>query len=182
MTATNKADRVLLALLALSLVANVAVVGWLVRGGPGAAAPTIAVGTKLDPITGVSKDGAPLTVSFEGDKPVVLYVFSPACVWCERNRTSIQSLVSAGTARFRFVGVSLAPNTNGGDDGFEFPVVFSDGRPLPFASTPLTLVVGRDGRVLQSWPGAYTGPAKRRIEEYFAVSLPALVTSRNGGR
>ena len=184
MESRQRVDRLLVVLLALSLIVNVGVVWWFVKGRVDPATPKgpdVAVGSTLAPISGVTKDGQPLTVSYAEDaKPVVLYVFSPACVWCERNLESIATLSRLAGAKFRFVGVSLPSAATERQSPFEFPVVFAVGR-LPFRATPQTVVVGRDGRVLQSWMGAYVGKTKEEMEKYFGTSLPGLEARANGG-
>lgn len=39
---------------------------------------------------------------------------------------------------------------------------------------PQTIVVSAEGRILQSWMGAYAGEQRKAIEAYFHVSLPGL--------
>jgi hypothetical protein len=41
-------------------------------------------------------------------KPVVLYVFSQSCHWCQRNSPSINSLVAQVGSKYRFIGLSLS--------------------------------------------------------------------------
>jgi hypothetical protein len=40
--------------------------------------------------------------------------------------------------------------------------------------TPRTLVVSREGKVVATWFGAYGGDLRRKVEEYFQLSLPGL--------
>jgi hypothetical protein len=41
-------------------------------------------------------------------------------------------------------------------------------------STPQTIVVSPEGKVLQNWVGAYVGGQKSQVEAFFHVSLPGL--------
>ncbi len=185
METARRVDRFLVFLLAVSLLVNVAVVWRFANRRVNTAAvagPDVQVGATLDPLVGVSEDGRPMTVSYDGDaRPVVLYVFSPTCVWCERNVENIGTLAKSASSGFRFVGVSLSAPTETPQGTVDFPVIFSDGR-VPFRSTPQTVVVGPNGRVLRSWTGAYSGSSKSEIEDYFAVRLPGLQTKRKGGQ
>jgi hypothetical protein len=41
-------------------------------------------------------------------------------------------------------------------------------------STPQTIIVSLDGKILQNWVGAYTGDRRAEVERFFGVSLPGL--------
>jgi hypothetical protein len=41
-------------------------------------------------------------------------------------------------------------------------------------STPETIVVDTDGKVIHAWVGAFTGSTKREIERFFSIHLPSL--------
>lgn len=47
-------------------------------------------------------------------------------------------------------------------------------------STPQTIVVGSDGRVVENWLGAYTGDTLVAIENFFLVEMPGLVSDHAG--
>jgi hypothetical protein len=142
----------------------------------------LAAGTVIPPLT-LSLDGRDdtYTVEFKTDpRPVVFYVFSPSCVWCDRNAANVARVAEVAGSRYRFIGVSLAVGAEayGRQHGITFPVYVgaSDGvrRALKLGPTPHTIVVGSDGTVLQSWLGAYTGDAQREVERFFGVTLPGL--------
>ncbi len=83
---SQRPDLVLLLLLLASLSLNV-YLGWKVKQGD--AVPNlpqkVALGTRVEPITVSSADGVVQTISYRGtDKPTVLYILSPDCIWCER--------------------------------------------------------------------------------------------------
>jgi hypothetical protein len=181
---SRRVDRLLLMLLAVSLFINVAVVWWLVRplrNSPGRrTVPDVTVGTRLDPIVGVSPNGEPTTITYgAAQQPIVLYVFSVRCEWCRRNIQAIAALAASAQARFRFVGVSLSSATESKDSSLSFPVVVPTGQ-VPFKSTPQTVVLARDGRVVRSWLGAYDGTTKVEIEEYFGTRLPDIRAGNKG--
>jgi hypothetical protein len=166
-------DVVLLPLLALSLASNVAVVGTFVANQKAQGRPDVPIGTTLKPIAGTIDGGHATTVSYGGDKPVVLYIFSSTCSWCERNLASISSLSEKAGSRYRFIGISLPSSGKGHSASFNFPVVLTGGG-VPFRATPQTLVVDAGGRVVKSWMGAYTGNTKTEIEQFFSLKLPNL--------
>ena len=169
----GRLDYVLLLLLALSLATNVAVVGSVVLNQRAQGRPDVPVGATLKPIAGTLANGSATSVSFGGSKPVVLYVFSPTCSWCERNLASISSLAERAGNRYRFVGISLPSSGKGHSPSFAFPVVLTSGA-VPFRATPQTLVLDSGGRVVKSWMGAYIGNTKAEIEQYFSLELPNL--------
>ena len=41
-------------------------------------------------------------------------------------------------------------------------------------STPQTIVISPEGKVLQDWVGAYVGDQKSQVEAFFQVTLPGL--------
>ena len=166
-------DYVLLVLLALSLATNVAVVGTVVLNQRAQGQPDVPVGAKLKPIAGTTADGRSTFVSYGEDRPTVLYVYSPTCAWCERNLAAISLLSKEAADRYRFVGVSLPSNKKEGSPALPFPAVLTNAGG-PFRSTPQTLVIGSDGRVVKSWIGAYIGNTKSEIEQFFSVQLPNL--------
>ena len=103
----SRPDFVVLLLLAASLSLNV-YLGWKLRQGTAAPiSARLAAGMKLDPVTVTDADGKPLTLSYDGNKPTVLYVMSPSCIWCRRNQANINMLTASKANDYRFVGLSV---------------------------------------------------------------------------
>jgi hypothetical protein len=181
---SGRFDGVVLSLLALSLLLNIAVVWWFVKGRGAVTdrqgAPDVAIGSTLRPIVGVSPSGQPTMVSYGGDtRPIVLYVFSPACRWCQRNLDSVNALSRSAGMRFRFVGVSLSVSSAGDPPPYAFPIV-QPTEPIPFRATPQTVVVASDGRVLRNWIGAFVGRNKVELEAFFSAQLPGIEVRSQG--
>lgn len=122
-----------------------------------------------------------VAVNREGDRPTVLYVFTPPCHWCARNMDNLKELVARKGDEFRFIGISL------GKDGLSDYVVKNDltmpiytdlsdqtKKAFKMGATPQTIVVSPEGKVIQSWTGAYTGDQQKQVEEYFGITLPGL--------
>lgn len=140
------------------------------------------LGESVPPIEGKDLEGRPAMITYDGgDRPTILYVFSPQCGWCERNSQNINSLAKQLGDRYRLIGLSLSSKDlkeYAGAHGIEFPV-YTD---LPFSvtsvyklsGTPETIIISPEGRVVQAWPGAYTGQFQREVENFFNVSLPGL--------
>ena len=142
---------------------------------PGEALAEGAVAPSLD-----LKDeaGRPVAFSYGQDpRPTLLYVFSPYCVWCERNAGGFKALLKGAGDSVRVIQLSLSP------EGLErFRVKFGIGgavfvpTPQTIASyhlraTPVTILVSSSGIVLRSWSGANTGPTKAAVEGYFGFEL-----------
>ena len=185
---TRKNDVFLLVLLASSLSLNV-YLGWSVKrlkSAPSAKPPDavkLSPGTPVRPIETVSLSRERQeTISYSDyDKPTVFYVFSPTCVWCERNTQNINAIADLKGESFRFVGLSLA------EEGLReyveshrlnFPV-YKNLTPetvqaLGLGSTPQTIVVSPDGRIRQNWVGAYGAAIQPQVEGFFNVRLPGL--------
>ena len=117
-------------------------------------------------------------LSLKSSKPKVIYVFSPSCVWCQRNAGHLNELVAHVGSKYDFIGIALS--TQGlqqfvSEHELDFPI-YGDlsAQALQesgFAGTPETIVVSPDGMVLEWWAGAYEGITKSNIEEYFGCSV-----------
>jgi peroxiredoxin len=172
------ADPVLLTLLVASLAANVYFVRH--RGQPPKARPQLQLGAKVPEFTATRIDGGPLAVRYRA-KPVILYIFSPACHWCERNLRNANALAVATRAEYEFVGLSLTDanlekyvreNRIGWDVGSKVPASAQEA--FGMGGTPETIVVGPGGTVLHVWQGAFVGTVAADIQRAFGVRLPGL--------
>jgi len=141
----------------------------------------LSVGSHLSEINARDLRGSDLKLSFNSkvQKPKVLYIFSPSCVWCQRNAENVNSLVAQTQDRYDFIALSLS--TEGvakfvSDHQSKFPVYQNLSAETigayRVASTPETFVISTDGTVLATWQGAYTGATKLDMEKFFAARLP----------
>jgi hypothetical protein len=187
---TKRTDGFLLLILVASLSLNV-YLGWRVSQGKTTAtkpnAFSVSPGSKVDPVTAFGLDGKKLTISYEAtDKPTVFFVLSPTCVWCDRNNANFLKLNELKGNDFRFIGLSLA------EPGLAEYVkahhlncpVYTGLSPetvkaLGLGSTPQTLVISPEGRVLKNWTGAYIDRLRPEVEAYFGVTLPGLTSGSN---
>jgi len=145
------------------------------------ASPRSQVGRVAASFTGVAPDGSSKAIRFDDGRPTVLYYFSPACAWCERNWANVQALADASSDRYRFVAVALESDLKAfvTTRGFQFDVV---GGIAPetkaafgFGGTPHTVVVSAQGRISNEWLGAFDGRNQRSIETFFDLALPGLL-------
>ncbi|MBK9167491.1 MAG: redoxin domain-containing protein [Bryobacterales bacterium] len=174
---------VLAVLLFLSLSLNVwhALVLNDIRSRSAASSP-LAVGTHLEPLVASDLDGRQVVVDFAATEvPTVLYVFSPQCVWCERNVENIRELAAQVKGRYRFVALSTSSQSIAEYvrvRQFDFDVLINPSasvvKTYRLGPTPQTLVVAPGGRLTQNWQGAYADDMKGRIEQFFALQLPGL--------
>lgn len=140
------------------------------------------IGASVPPIIGRRLDGQLETISYQGaNEPTVLYIFTPPCAWCARNMDNFKALADKGSAHYRFIGLSLSQQDLAdyvAKNKLTLPV-YSGLSPETLAayklgSTPQTIVISPEGKVLQTWPGAYVGDQKLQVETFFHVSLPGL--------
>lgn len=140
----------------------------------------LVVGTVLPALEGKSPNGAPSRVSFQ--RPTILYVFSPTCIWCEKNLRNVEHLRNVTHVTYDFVAVSIqsfALKKWLADKKVEWPIVTdldpSLARKYGLGSTPQTIVVERGGRVLHVWSGAFGASVGPEIEKVFHISLPERI-------
>jgi peroxiredoxin len=140
-------------------------------------------GRAVPDITGKSPEGVSTEINFpDMKKPTILYVFTPTCIWCKRNFNNMMVLRHGVQNQYAFFGISLTQDGTReyvAQHAIDYPVI-SD---IPEATkviyrmggTPATIVVSADRKVLQAWTGAYSGPLKKEIEQYFKIQLPGLI-------
>ena len=144
------------------------------------------VGTTVPPIAAKRLDGQrPEVISYQGaGQATVLYIFTPPCVWCARNVDNFKALANKENTQYRFIGISLS------EQGLAEYVSKNDLR-LPvysglspeavkiyrLGSTPQTIVISPEGKVLQDWVGAYVGEQKSQVEAFFHVTLRGILPS-----
>jgi hypothetical protein len=107
---------------------------------------------------------------------------------------NFKTLLDKGSSQYRFIGLSLSK------EGLAMYVRTNDLK-LPvyldlsletletykLGSTPQTIVISPEGKVLQNWMGAHAGDQKAQIEALFHVNLPGLrrapsAQARGGGK
>jgi hypothetical protein len=148
--------------------------------------PTTAAieGKVLHPLNLVSVSGEPYLHSYDQRQlPTILYYFSPACGWCERNWSNVRALAEQTARKYRFIALTTA------DDVQEFVrrrslgvevytgLRASDVEAYGLRGTPQTIVLSPTGRALVAWRGAYNDGLRTRIERYLRVRLPGLDTA-----
>jgi hypothetical protein len=110
----------------------------------------------------------------------VLYYFSAECGWCERNWANVEALRAETFGRVRVVGVAataaIPPYMTHPASPMEIVTgVDKETRDAyHFSATPYTVLVGGDGRIRQSWRGAWQGKSAASLSARFAVTLPGL--------
>lgn len=162
---SNRPDGFLLLLLIASLSLNV-YLGWSIkqRGSVPQNTTTLLPGMTVDQVTAIGTDGNPLTILYnDTDKPTVFYVITPSCIWCKRNQANINKVAETKSNDFRFIGLSLAePGLKEyiEEHHFKFPVYTGltarTLQSLGLGSTPQTIVISPEGKVLKVWTGAYS--------------------------
>jgi peroxiredoxin len=144
------------------------------------------VGQMAVPLVGETLDGQRVRLTFNRRRPTVLYYFSGACTWCERNWANVEALDDAASGRYRLVAVSaergLAEYVRRRNVRLEVVEGISENvrAAFGFYGTPHTVVIDAEGVVTHEWRGAFSPRIERQISELFEISLPGLqsTTSR----
>jgi len=142
------------------------------------------VGNTLPLMQGRSVNGAEQVLNYgEVHIPTVLYVFTPQCTWCAKNLDNLRVLISDSGSRFRVIGISLTRKDLKGyleKEGLSFPVYTDIGEQIistyRLGSTPETIVVSPEAKVLKVWSGVYVDGTRQEIESYLKVHLPGCCT------
>jgi hypothetical protein len=185
----SKADRFLLAVLAVSLIANLGLL-LLLRQSHGVAAAFAKnhisgsllppVGARLDELHFAKIGGGAPDLKLDSHElPIVVYVLSPTCKWCKLNKPIIDSLATQLQGKYRFIGISITSKDLAAyvaENSPTFPVYKLDPgsspTSMPLSGTPETLVFSPDGLFLRGWNGAYIGGTREQVSSYFGVKLP----------
>jgi hypothetical protein len=145
----------------------------------------IVPGETAPPLKAKTLDGRDVTMATKDTPlPTVVYVFSPTCGWCKRNHSSVEALIKAAGARYRFVSVSMQ-RQDLSDYLAERPTaaqVFMEPssdtvKTYGLGATPTTIVLNANGVVERVWVGAFTGTTRTEVEELFGVRLPDIPSS-----
>lgn len=137
-------------------------------------------GSHVAAIAGIDPTGAATRITYSGALPTVVYHFSPACTWCERNWSNVRALVAQTAGRYRFVAVSVQPASAAfvAARNLSFPIasgIAAETRDsYHLGGTPQTILVSPSGTVLHTWSGVYSGRQAADIESFFGVRLPGL--------
>lgn len=117
-------------------------------------------------------------------KPTLLYVFHPLCHFCAMNHESVNTLAHAVSQNINVIGLALQQQGLGEylkRHPMSFPIyVVSQKFAIQWklVGTPETIFVGIDGKVRNSWPGAYVGSTRSELERDFEVSLPDITPNK----
>src|SRR6266478_8943632 len=161
------------AILTLLLIASVAInvlLAQRLRGANLARKARIAesqlnIGVTVPTIIAKRMDGQLSVISYQStNQPTVLYVFTPPCSWCGRNMDNFKTLLEKEKGQYRIIGISLSENKLAdyvSKNELNLPVYSGLSpetlRTYKLGTTPQTIVLSPEGRVLQDWVGAYIG-------------------------
>lgn len=176
----KRLDLLLLFLLGCSLALNV-YLGTVSRRSQAIQTADLMIGAHLTPFIARTLDGRVETIDLSSNQlPVVLYVFSPDCSWCDKNYRNITHLANQRSKSYKFVGLSLRAtglNEYLNKQPYPFPVYIlasaKDVGLVGVGQTPQTIVISQDGKVSHNWVGAYVYNAAE-VEKFFGLSLPGI--------
>lgn len=140
------------------------------------------------PLNGTDMMGRAHSIKWGGELPTLIYIFSPTCPWCEKNKDSVRALMQGTADRFSFIGIgtgvqdwaALREHVQAKYPE-NMPAYYVDQpRMVAFGmtGTPQTIVVSPDGTVLKNWSGAYMETVGREVRAYFGLpDLPMVQRS-----
>jgi peroxiredoxin len=140
------------------------------------------LGTTVPSIVAKRLDGQQEVISYQdAEQSTVLYIFTPPCSWCARNMENLKTLLEKEGGHYRFVGLSLSGDTLPeyvAKNDLKLPIYSGLAaetlKTYKLGSTPQTIVISTEGKVLQDWVGAYVGEQKSQVEAFFHVTLPGI--------
>lgn len=139
----------------------------------------VSEGSTFGPLEVRDMSGRVQLIEFKrpNSKPTVVYIFRPACRWCQRNAPNVRALAKHIPSKYDIIGLSLV-KTDLHDfiqrEDLGFPV-YTDLAASAIAmyrlgSTPETLVVSPEGKVIKDWIGAYIQePIRSTVEQFFSL-------------
>ena len=169
-------DWVLLALLIASLAGNLYQAYRRDDVTPLSANPnSVAVGAQLEYLDVAGESGRRESVELRSSAlPTVLFVYSDSCAWCRRTLPAFAALARERSSEYRFVALCIGMQSLVVDAPvatYTAPAK-ATAEMLKATTVPQTLLIGKDGKVLQVWVGAYVKATRRSVEEYFRLRLP----------
>lgn len=195
MAESPRHDWVLVALLTLSLCTNVLLALSVLRSRP-AVDPSmpqltleVAAGSTAPKLSGASIVGTPRSISFGStNRPKLIYVFTTSCPWCKRNAANIRTIIGLEDRNFDVYGVAIEDDPVAVRLYLEQFSLSFDEVVLPdlltrqaygFGVVPTTLVVGRSGKIINSWRGAYSARIGQEIASALGATFPELASVRS---
>jgi len=139
--------------------------------------------SSVPPIRAADLNGKTISMSYgDAEFPLIVYVLSPGCSWCTRNKNNVAALANGVLGKYRLLCLSLSSDglkEYVEKNGITFPICsnlsYDTISSYKLGGTPETIVVSPQGKVMKLWRGAYDGKVKEEIESYFKISLPGLV-------
>jgi hypothetical protein len=134
---------------------------------------------KAPPFNAKSMDGSTITFAFPREM-LILYAFSPTCVWSRRNHPNAVSLSKKLGSRADFVAVSLIDSktlleTYVTEHRSSFPVLFAVTpalkKDLQMGITPQLLVLSPVGELLKVWSGPFVDRNREEIETFLHIKI-----------
>ena len=111
-------------------------------------------------------------------KPHVIYVFRPSCVWCQRNKKRVNLLADRLSGKYDVIGLSLDREgleefVEGQSSSIRVLTEVSEATRSSYRlkTTPMTIVVSANGKVMASWIGAYDRILLPVVQRFFSINL-----------
>jgi peroxiredoxin len=144
------------------------------------AKPSLEEGDTVPDLVLTDVEGRTVSLSYsQSTLPTVVYILSTTCGWCDRNAGAVAELARQTQLQYRTIGIAMdSAKPIEYENRLAFPVYrgFQEGhaRAYRLRSTPTTIVVSTQGKVVKVWSGAFAGNIKASVEAFFGVKLPAV--------
>ncbi len=151
--------------------------GQLLKKGP----QYLSAGDSVPTLRGLDLDNRITSVSHGGgQKPALLFVFSPSCGWCKINLPNWQAMLDQAAGRYRVVAISISREKTAEfvqQHGLSRASVIVEPEPrdllaYKFQLTPQTILVDAEGTVRKNWMGAFGVKDRQDIESTLGIRLP----------
>lgn len=143
---------------------------------PSTAAPTagLSAGDSMVAVSGQDLEGRAGEMTFtSGDREHLLFVFTTVCPACRENQSRWRELYERVGERVQITGISLNEVTATSEykqaHDLPYPIfVAEDARSFATANkidrVPFTVLLGKNGRVQETWLGALSDETQRRLQ------------------
>jgi hypothetical protein len=140
--------------------------------------PAVKAGSVIKELAGKDASGVMRQVQLTGDRPTLVYVSRQGCGWCQRNERNMHAIGLQASTRYRILELSPEGPGPSGEKayGVERLTVSEEVlQRIGARGTPYTVLLSPDGRVMETWFGAFGQRTAPSIARALAVELPGLM-------
>lgn len=144
------------------------------------------VGNSYGPIRFVPPEGESQTAAFPRERETIVYFVSAQCGWCKRNHPVFRELVSQTSNRVDYIVLWSAKPAAADLDQYLIKGLVSQGTVTEdtqaayrLGGTPTTIIISKEGKLIESISGAYSDAARAKLQALLGVQLKEEVRDKN---